>query len=210
MRKFLNKVGKNGYGLFPHGMEVELKETKESGQISTHKEFLNKAHEEYQIHILGQAGTTGENAEGYASTSVLNGIRMDIIENVGQLSGKGYEKLVGKGLNVNYGDEYEPHLAPTIKPIYLNSADAKKMAQAAEILNNKMGLSIPERHLYEQVLGIEKPEDGTMVLMNGEIVEKSEAEEMTPSSQQQKEQVAQSTREADETGDTSVANDGRN
>jgi hypothetical protein len=84
------------------------------------------------------------------------------------------------------------------------------MAQAAEILNNKMGLSIPERHLYEQVLGIEKPEDGTMVLMNGEIVEKSEAEEMTPSSQQQNEQVAQSTREADETGDTSVANDGRN
>ena len=173
LKKFLKQVGSDGYGLFPKGMEVELKEAAEKGQMTTYQDYIDKAHTEYSINLVGQAGTTGESSQGgYAKTAILNGIRHDILTHVGHnLASTGYEGIVEKGLRLNYGDLFEEHLTPEIKPILLSSQNARQRAQAAEILSNKMGVPVPERHLYEKILGIEKPQEGERVAVSGEMVE---------------------------------------
>jgi len=211
LKNFLKQVGQDGYGLFPKGMEVELKEAADKGQMTTYQDYVNKAHTEYSINIIGQAGTTGENEQGgYAKTAILNGIREDILKHVGHnLASKGYEGIVEKGLRINYGDQFESHLTPTIKPVLLSSQNARQRAQAAEILSNKMGVPVPERHLYEKILGIEKPQEGERVAVSGEMVEydgtigslpEPLTAQMSGSDDTQRED-----REAEGTGSTSVA-----
>jgi hypothetical protein len=125
------------------------------------------------------------------------------------LASKGYEGIVEKGLRINYGDQFESHLTPTIKPVLLSSQNARQRAQAAEILSNKMGVPVPERHLYEKILGIEKPQEGERVAVSGEMVEydgtigslpEPLTAQMSGSDGTQRED-----REAEGTGSTSVA-----
>jgi phage gp29-like protein len=208
LKNFLRQVGQDGYGLFPKGMEVELKEAQQKGQMTTYQDYINKAHTEYSINIIGQAGTTGDQEEGgYAKTAILNGIRQDILQHVANLSSKGYEGVVEKGLRLNYGDQYKSHLKPTIQPILLDGQQAKQKAQAAKILSADMGLPVPERHLYEQVLGVEKPQEGERVVVSGEMMEwEGSIEDLPePLSSQSEASESNNTREADGTGDTSVA-----
>jgi len=209
LKQFLQQVGQDGYGLFPKGMEVELKEAAEKGNMTTYQDYVNKAHTEYSINLLGQAGTTGENEDGgYAKTAILNGIREDILKHSANLSSKGYERTVEKGLKLNYGDQYESHLAPEINPILLSSQNARQRAQAAEILSNKMGVPVPERHLYEKILGIEKPQEGEKVAASGQMVEfTGDLDDLPEPTQQQDEGSSpqREDREAEGTGSTSVA-----
>jgi phage gp29-like protein len=186
MKKFLQQVGRNGYGLFPQGMEVQLMHASNTGQVTTYSDFLEYGHKEYSILLLGQAGTTGEGEGGaYAQSVVLNGIRQDIISNVGKMSSKGYQHLIDKGLRLNYGEDYKPHLLPDVKPILLNSTDAREKARAAQIVSTKMGVAVPERHVYEHILGVEKPKEGEMTVMHGERFEFGVDEEPKPKMNQQ-------------------------
>lgn len=164
VQKFLENLGNNQYGMFPQGMEVEFKDLNRQGKVNVHREFVREAHKEYSIHILGQAGTMGEQREGsYAESVVLNGIRMDIITNISKVVAKGFRKLVRKGLKLNYGDNFDEYFVPNIQPILLNSQNAKKRAQAAQIAS-KSGVPVPTSYFYNQVLGIEKPQDGEQVV----------------------------------------------
>jgi len=207
MQKFLEKVGRNGYGLFPHGMEVDLLKADETGNITTYQDFMDKAHLEYSIHILGQAGTTGEGREGsFAQTSILNGIRLDIIEDVSQLAAKGYQKLIEKGIRLNYGDDnFREHLVPRIKPIILNSKDAKKRAAAVAQMS-KLGADIPVNYIYEKILGVRKPQDGEMVIRAGETFEKGSDEAPEPI-RPEANTMGGAGGQTSENGDRSVVND---
>jgi len=210
LRNFLRQVGQDGYGMFPKGMEVELKEAKEKGNMSTYEDYVDKAHAEYSINIIGQSGTTGEGSDGsYAKTAILNGIRSDIMEHVANLSAKGYDGVIEKGLRLNYGDEYEEHLLPSTEPILLNSQNARQRAQAAKILSQEMGVPVPERHLYEKILGVEKPQKGERVAVSGEMVEFDGTLESLPeplkNDSDGSDGEGNNTREADGTGSTSVA-----
>jgi len=211
LKNFLKQVGADGYGLFPKGMEVELKEAAEKGQMTTYQDYINKAHTEYSINVVGQAGTTGEGGQGsYAETAILNGIRHDILTHIGHnLVSSGYEGTVKKGLRLNYGDLFEEHLTPTIKPILLSSQNAQQRAQAAQILSQEMGVPVPERHLYEKILGIEKPQEGERVAVSGEMVDYDGTLESLPEPLRADSDGSgganDNTREANGTGDTSVA-----
>jgi phage gp29-like protein len=177
MKKFLRKLGSNGYGLFPSGMDIDMIDLNRQGKVNVHREFIREAHQEYSIHILGQAGTTGEGREGsYAQSVVLNGIRLDIVQNVAQIVSKGFEKLIRKGLRLNYGDNFSEHLVPEIKPILLNSQDAQQRAKAAQILSD-IGLPVPQSYAYNQVLGTERPKTGEKAIKKGELVEIGSKEE---------------------------------
>lgn len=205
MRKFLQKVGRNGYGLFPHGMEVDLMRAEEQGQLTTYQDFIDKGHQEYSIHILGQAGTTGEGREGsYAQTAVLNGIRMDIIQDVGNIAAKGYRKLIKKGVRLNYGEDYKPHLCPEIKPIILNDRNALERAKAVTQMS-KLGADIPVNYIYEKILGVRKPQEGEMVIRAGESFEKGS--EDAPEPIRPEDNTNSSGDSSNQTGDRSVAND---
>lgn len=210
LKGFLKQVGQDGYGLFPKGMEVELKEASEKGTMTTYQDYINKAHTEYSINIIGQAGTTGENESGgFAKVAILNGIRQDILQHNSTIAGTGYEAIIRKGLRLNYGDDFKPHLAPSAKPILLDSKNAKQRAQAAKILSNEMGVPVPERHLYEKILGIEKPKQGERVAVSGEMVDYDGDLSSLPDPLKTQNNGSQgemnNTREADGTGDTSVA-----
>ena len=201
MKKFLKKLGRDGYGLFPSGMEIDMIDVNKQGRINVHQQFIDLAHQEYSIAILGQAGTTGENNGGYAETVELNGIRLDILENIAEIVQKGATKLVKKGLRLNYGDQYEDYLAPRVRPILLNDRNAQQRAKAAQILS-EMNVPVPMSHIYENILGAESPREGELVSHGGEVKEAMEdiSQMDAPLRDQQSTQV----RDAD-TGETSVA-----
>lgn len=170
MKKFLQKLGKDGYGLFPSGMDVDLLDVNQSGRLNVHKEFVNLAHQEYSIAILGQAGTTGENSSGYAETVELNGIRMDILQNIAEIVRKGATNIIKKGLKLNYGDQYRKHLLPEARPILLNDRNAQQRAKAAQTVSN-MGVPVPVNHIYERILGTESPSEGENVVLGRKVQE---------------------------------------
>jgi len=208
LKSFLRNLGKDGYGTFPQGMDVQLKDINTSGKLNVHEAFIKLAHQEYSIHILGQAGTTGEGSEGsYAQSVVLNGIRRDIINSVSQIVAKGYQKIVKKGLKLNYGDNFKSHLVPQVKPIILDSTEAKQKAQAAEIVSQKMGAVLPENYIYEQVLGIEKPKKGEIVFSGGKKREKGARDEEPTEVVSGENNGSDRDQSTDQSGETSVAND---
>jgi len=206
VQKFLKQLGNNQYGLFPQGMEVEFKDLNRQGKVNVHREFIREAHKEYSIHILGQAGTMGESREGsYAESVVLNGIRMDIITNISKVVAKGFRKLIREGLKLNYGDNFEDYFVPEVEPILLNSQNAQKRAQAARIASES-GVPVPTSYFYNQVLGIEKPQEGEQAVQSGVLsdlgddlpIEGERLSEQSGGSQGQS---------GEETGDTSVVQD---
>lgn len=169
MKKFLQKLGQNGYGLFPQGFEVQLQEASNQQNNMTHQSFIDKGHSEYNIHILGQDATSGDDRNGsFAKTAVLNGIREDIMKNSAELSAKGYRGLIKKGLRLNYGDKYLDHLCPKVKPILLNSRNARERAEAGNIAQ-QAGVPVPETFWYENTLGVERPQKGQSAVVHGQM-----------------------------------------
>lgn len=158
MKKFLQQVGKNGYGLFPEGMSVKLLKADETGGVSTYKDFLEYGHREYAILILG---------EDVDSESDVNGIRFDIAKDVAHVAAKGWESLIKKGLRLNYGDDYRDDLCPKIQPVLLTSKEAREKVRAAQIAAN-MGVPVPENWIYERVLGTEKPKEGQYAVVHNQ------------------------------------------
>jgi phage gp29-like protein len=217
MKKFLEKLGQNGYGLFPSGMEVQLMDASKQGQVNTYKDFMKYGHTEYGVLLLGQASTTGDDPEGsYAKSVTMNGIRIDILQNVAKISGKGFRKLVKKGLRLNYGDDYDGTLCPRIEPILLDSSNAKERAQAAQIVSNNLGVAIPENHVYENILGVEKPRKGQTAYLNGQKFVYGEDPDPKPIGPQKGMDVANPNATEDKEndsvgqGETSEANGGAN
>jgi len=206
VQKFLKQLGNNQYGLFPQGMEVEFKDLNRQGKVNVHREFIREAHKEYSIHILGQAATTGEDSGGsYAKTAVLNGIREDIMQNSAVISAKGYRGLVKKGLRLNYGDEFKAHLAPKIKPILLNSRNARERAEAGNIAQ-QAGVPVPETFWYENTLGVERPQKGQRAVVHGELF--TIGVDPIPKPKTDSEANSASSDIPEDQGDSSVANGG--
>jgi phage gp29-like protein len=209
MKQFLEKLGSNGYGLFPQGMEVQLIESNKSGTITTYQDFIKKGQNQESKLILGESDTTGDRRTGsYARTVVMNGIRMDIMQNVASISAKGYQGLVEKGLRLNYGDDFERHLMPKIKPILLNSQNAKEHAEAAQIAQQS-GVPVPESYYYEKTLGVEKPKTGQTAVVNGQMFTVGvdpTPEPLQPVQPQGSGNTAPEQDDSSDTGEGSVAN----
>lgn len=207
MKKFLQQLGQNGYGLFPQGFEVQLQEANRQSSNMTHQQFVDMGHREYGIAILGQAGTTGDRSGGsYAETAELSDIRDDILDNGAELAAKGYKKVIEKGLKLNYGDEYKQHLCPKVKPILLDSRNARERAEAGNIAQ-QAGVPVPEHFWYENALGVERPQKGQKAVVHGQLF--TVGVDPIPEPKTDSEQSSASSEDMPEDeGDSSVANGG--
>lgn len=168
MERFLQVLGQHGYALFPNDMEVQLLEANRQGTITTYGDFIQKAHEEYAVALLGQAATVGTkgNSAPYAGAVVANSIRYEIMQDVAGLIRNGWKKLLDMVLSINYGDQYERRLAPTITPVLITPTEMSTKADTA-VKAQTNGVPVHVDYWFEQVLGIEPPREGEVVVMYG-------------------------------------------
>ena len=168
METFLKMLGRHGYALFPNDMEVQLIEANNQGNITTHTDFINKAHQEYAITILGQATTVGDEGKGsYANGVISNSIRFEVMKEAGVLVRKGFDTLADMVLTINYGDVYESRLRPIIQPLVQAMGEMTAKATTFSTLT-QAGVPIPSSWPYEHILGVEAPVDGEEAILHGQ------------------------------------------
>lgn len=176
LERALESLGKNGWALIPQGIEVELKDMAIGGSTghSVYRNILSAANVAYTVRVLGQTDTTEGGEGAYAQAKIQNKVRHDIVEDVTNIAEDGLEHIADSVLSINYGSEYEPHLAPTFEIPVPAPMDLSKKARAFNTLQKKMGLAIPARQVRDE-FGIDRPSTGEPVVADGMRFE-SEAE----------------------------------
>lgn len=192
IERFLQTLGKNAYGLFPEGVDIQLIESTQSGQMAPHERIIQMCNTEMAVTLIGQAETTGEQKYGSrAKATVLNGVRYEILRSVVQLVRRGFYQFVRSLILVNYGEVNE-RLLPVVQPLLVNPADLKEKVEAINALQRE-GTPIPLDYVYEQT-AVSKPRPGEKVLIGGQILivnEEGALEALSAEVQQQSTRAAE-------------------
>ena len=177
MEKFLKVLGKSAYGLFPHNMELQLKEAKSAGQISTFSDIIKMANDEIAIALIGQVQTVGDRKQGsYAKAKVLEGIRQEVLSFAAQIIERGFrEGIVSNLVQMNYGPDVPEVLWPRVTPVVERPGEAKAKAERFKLMA-EAGTPVPLQHIYEQT-GTPEPRDGERVLI-GRRIEEYDSDQM--------------------------------
>jgi len=186
MEKFLKVLGKSAYGLFPHNMELQLKEAKNAGQISTFSDIIKMANDEIAIALIGQVQTVGDRKQGsYAKAKVLEGIRQEVLSFAAQIIERGFREGITSNLvKMNYGPDVPEVLWPRVTPVVERPGEAKAKAERFKLMA-EAGTPVPLQHIYEQT-GTPEPRDGERVLIGRRVEEyDSESPPAAPSASEQ-------------------------
>lgn len=177
MKAFLESIGRNKWGMFPQGADIQLLESQAAGNITTFSDLIKVANDEIATAMVGQSAMNKDSAQGSrAQLQVMSGIRLEVVTHVAELVRKGFDALIHATLAVNYGDDYNRRLAPTTKPIVAKPGSAKEKVQIFTDLSNA-GVPVPVDEIHDQI-GIPQAEQGEMVLFHGKLVEMTTIQEM--------------------------------
>jgi hypothetical protein len=170
------------------------------------------------ILTLGQGDTVGDKRDGsFARDVVSKSIRHEIVLHVGAIVEKGLRQLADRVISVNYGSAYIKRLLPRIGPIIISPQDAKQKIEIVKTATD-MGVPVPEEHIYDQILGTNRPLDGDRAILFGETYIVGEEEPPSPrevADQRMEQQIkakeeqkneSNNTRDNSESGSRSVAN----
>lgn len=176
MSRFLQQVGRNKWGIFPEGANVQLMEANQQGSVTTYRDIISMSNNEIAVALVGQTGITTDSAQGSrAKLQVLDGVRQEIVENIAKIVAKGYSRLVDALLRVNYGDKYIPRLRPTVKPMVARPGTIKEKVDYFGALA-ATGFPVPVEEITDQT-GIPIALEGQRALVNGKVIEWSAAVE---------------------------------
>lgn len=170
LERMLQSLGKNGWAIIPQDIALDLKDMSVGGNASGHTIYQNvigAANSAYTVAVLGQTDTTEGGEGAYAKAKIQNRVRHDIMEDVSGLAEDGLEHTAKSVLSVNYGSDFEPHLAPTFEIPLPTPMDLSKKARAYNTLQKKMGLAIPARQIRDE-FGIDSPSSGEAIIADGQ------------------------------------------
>jgi len=169
LRSFLKAVGRNKWGIFPTGVDVQLLESNMNGQNMTFRDIINMANNEIAVALAGQTGITTDSAQGSRSKlEVLSDIRHEIKVEIAALISKGLSKFVAALLWTNYGPGYVKRLAPRAKPLVVRDESiTEKVAYYSSLAAT--GFPVPAREISDQT-GIPIAEEGELVLTDKGVV----------------------------------------
>lgn len=172
LKNFVKNIGRQKWGMFPQGADVQLLEAVSAGQINTFSDIINMANHEIAVALVGQTGITQDSAQGSrAKLEVLNGVRIEIVTDIGAMVSKGYNALADAILKCNYGDAYIKRLRPITRPtISRPGANKDKVDVYTKLTTAGVPVSLDE--ISDQT-GIPQPELGQLVLFKGVVMEMS-------------------------------------
>lgn len=170
MRRFLENLGRNAWGLFPETMSLQLIEANRAGTVTTYSDLINMANKEITVATVGQLDTTGDQRQGsYARATVSDGIRHEILQNVAEIVAKGFDEIIHFLLRFNVGEDYDRRLAPRVMPLIVNVSQGKERVETYNAMQTA-GIPVPVEQYYLQA-GVSSPKVGETVIVNGQLVE---------------------------------------
>lgn len=159
----LENMGSAGYGAFPAGTTLELKEPAKAGTDNPQVAVLDRADTQCDILILGQTLTTATPTSGggtRAQGEVHLSVRGDVIQAAADfVAGIINTQLVPMILRLNFPDDSE---APEFCPEEKRIEDAKANAERDDILL-KQGVEMPKGWFYDRH-NIPLPAEGEEVI----------------------------------------------
>lgn len=143
----LENIGSAGWGAFPIGTTLEIKEPSGKAGENPQRLLMEIADKACDLLILGQTLTSDVGDSGSrALGDVHSKVRSDVFEGAADwVCGIINSQLIPALLRLNYGDDTE---APRIGFSLKVAEDAKANAERDEILIGKMGLPVEKTWLY--------------------------------------------------------------
>lgn len=170
LRNFLRTVGRNKWGIFPAGVDVQLKESITQGNVTTFADIIQMASNEIAVALVGQTGLTSNAAQGSrAKDEIAFEIRAEIVKQVSRLVTMGFSKLFHATLRVNYGSTYIERLAPK-GLLVLNRPEAVEALVKMFVELSKMGVPLSLEDISTS-LGLAQAEAGELIIYGGQIQE---------------------------------------
>jgi len=209
LKSFLDTIGRNKWGMFPQGADIQLLESTNSGNITTFSDLIKVANDEIATAMTGQSGMNKDAAQGSrAQLQVLNGVRLEIVAHIAEVVRKGFDAFNHAVLAVNYGDDYVKRLIPLTKPIVAKPGDNSEKVRIFTDLSNA-GVPVAVDEIHDQ-LGIPHAEEGQMVLFHGKLVPMTNIQKMNDERENSLDDEQQSAagREEAENGDDGSENGG--
>lgn len=166
--EMLANMGSAGWGAFPAGTTMELKEAVQRAADNPQSYLMSLADTACDILILGQTLTTDVGASGSrALGDVHQGVEGEIIDHcAGWAMDTLSYQLVAPLMVLNFGNNDED---PCLEAQSVRPKDAKGMVERDKILFFEMGLPVTKEFLYERH-GVPQPSEGD------DIYEKPQAE----------------------------------
>lgn len=159
----LENIGSAGWGAFPSGTQLDIKEASRSAGDLPQKLLIDMADRQADIAILGQSLTTDVADSGSrALGDVHRGVRQDVIEAVAKWVADIYNhQFIPAIIAHNYQDEAElPHMAVE----WPEKEDEQAKAERDKVLVVDMGMAVNREWLYERH-GIPLPEDNALLFV---------------------------------------------
>lgn len=159
----LQNMGSAGWGAFPAGTVLELKEASKTAGENPQAYLLNFADKQADLLILGQTLTTDVGDSGSRALGDVHfSVRGDIIEAAGNWAAKVINgQLIPAICRLNYGNDAE---CPWFMPALKESKDAKEMAERDQILLTA-GVEMPKQWFYDRH-DIPLPANGEEVIVS--------------------------------------------
>ena len=148
----LENMGSAGWGAFPAGTTLELKEAVKDAAHNPQHFLMELADRSADILILGQTLTTEQGQRGsQALGRVHQDIRSDVVKRVGKWIGTTLtEQFVAPLMRLNFGNNDEdPKLVVEIES-GTEESDRLAMAQRDQIIVGTMGVAVPAQWFYER------------------------------------------------------------
>lgn len=151
----LENLGSSGWGAFPTGTTLELKEAAKSGADNPQAFIHELAQKECDIRLLGQTLTTEAGDKGtQALGTVHQSVRGQVIAAASKFACQVLQQLARAFCRLNFGDERE---CPWIVAASEQAKDAESLARRDVMLLNA-GVRLPAGWFYERH-EIPMPED---------------------------------------------------
>jgi phage gp29-like protein len=145
----LENMGSAGWGAFPAGTKLELKEAVQNAGDSPQAYLMQLADTACDILLLGQTLTTESTRSGsLALGQVHEQIREDVLRYIGHWAATALNySLVPALMRLNFGDNVDdPYLVCELIEI----KDSKAMADRDAVLFGDLGLAAPKKWFYER------------------------------------------------------------
>lgn len=177
--EMLENMGSAGWGAFPAGTTLELKEAVKDAAHNPQSFLMNLADISADILILGQTLTTSQGDRGsQALGNVHQEVRGEVIEYVATWAAEVFNyQFVPALMRLNFGhNDEDPYLVPDIE----QKKDALQMAQRDKILIGEMGLPVSVRWFYERHDIPEPGDDDQILVLSSPEMEEPEKEGSKP------------------------------
>lgn len=145
----LENMGSAGWGAFPAGTTLELKEAVKDAAHNPQSFLMTLADISADILILGQTLTTTAGDRGSQALGTIHQeVRGEVIEYVATWAAEVFNyEFIPALMRLNFGhNEEDPYLVPDIE----QKKDALQMAERDKILIGEMGVPVGRRWFYER------------------------------------------------------------